>query len=60
MILPFWIQGLAFGLYYVPNDDDEDDFDVEVFGRSHARHDRLGQGDLVLGGHLGQHGISLK
>jgi len=22
MIVPFWIQGLAFGLYYVPNDDE--------------------------------------
>ena len=30
MIVPFWIQGLALGLYYVPNDDDKDDFDVEV------------------------------
>jgi hypothetical protein len=27
MIVPFWIQGLAFGLYYVPNDDDETDYD---------------------------------
>lgn len=27
MIVPFWIQGIAFGLYYVPNDDDETDYD---------------------------------
>lgn len=28
MIVPFWIQGIAFGVYYVPNDDDETDYDV--------------------------------
>lgn len=27
MIVPFWIQGVAFGVYYVPTDDDETDFD---------------------------------
>ena len=24
MIVPFWIQGLAFGVYYVPDDDGVD------------------------------------
>ena len=28
MIVPFWIQGLAFGLYYVPNEND--DYDDET------------------------------
>ena len=27
MIVPFWIQGIAFGVYYVPNDDDGTDYD---------------------------------
>jgi len=27
MIVPFWIQGLAFGVYYVPDDDGGDDDD---------------------------------
>ena len=31
MIVPFWIQGLAFGLYYVPNDDDGTDYDDETY-----------------------------
>jgi hypothetical protein len=25
MIVPFWIQGFAFGVYYVPSDDDYDE-----------------------------------
>lgn len=24
MIVPFWIQGVAFGVYYVPSDDETD------------------------------------
>jgi len=24
MIVPFWIQGLAFGVYYVPDEDEVD------------------------------------
>jgi hypothetical protein len=27
MIVPFWIQGLAFGVYYVPSDNGEADYD---------------------------------
>jgi hypothetical protein len=31
MIVPFWIQGLAFGVYYVPSDNDgETDYDDET------------------------------
>ena len=30
MIVPFWIQGLAFGVYYVPDDDHEADYDDET------------------------------
>jgi len=29
MIVPFWIQGLAFGVYYVPNDNDNNDDDTD-------------------------------
>jgi hypothetical protein len=30
MIVPFWIQGIAFGVYYVPSNDDETDYDGET------------------------------
>jgi hypothetical protein len=32
MIVPFWIQGIAFGVYYVPNDNNDDDTDYDNDG----------------------------
>lgn len=30
MIVPFWIQGVAFGVYYVPSEDDYDDGETHM------------------------------